>query len=429
MIQDQTQAASGVPTRIRTRVTAYALAIAVIMYLDRVCIAQAAPLISADLGLTRVQMGWAFAAFNWAYAIFEVPGGWLGDRIGPRRVLTRVVLWWSFFTAATGWVWNAPSLIVTRALFGAGEAGCFPNLTRIFTTWLPVAARERVQGLLWFCARWSGAFTPLLVAYVLEFMTWRTAFVVFAVPGVVWSVFYYRFYRDDPRTHPDINAAELALLPPAKDTAVGAHVPWGLLLRNTSVLLLCLQYAFLSYGWYFYVTWLPTYLREARGTSVKFGALLASLPLLLGGLGCLVGARLIPRVVRATGSVMLARRIVAIIGFVGASACVFGFVQVQDPVRAMLLLGMAGFFNDFVMPAAWAGCMDIGGRNSGTVSGTMNMVGNIGGALSPMLVGYILTWSPDNWALTFYVSSGIYLMGGLCWLFIDAHTPLEKVRS
>ena len=114
MIQDSTEAASGIPTRIRTRVTAYALTIAVIMYLDRVCIAQAAPLISADLGLTRVQMGWAFAAFNWAYAIFEVPGGWLGDRVGPRRVLTRVVLWWSFFTAATGWVWNAPSLIVTR---------------------------------------------------------------------------------------------------------------------------------------------------------------------------------------------------------------------------------------------------------------------------------------------------------------------------
>ena len=152
MIHDRTTAVDSGPTRVRTAITGYALLIAIIMYLDRVCIAQAAPLITHDLGLSRVQMGWAFAAFNWAYAIFEVPGGWLGDRIGPRRVLTRVVLWWSFFTAATGWVWSAPSLIVTRALFGAGEAGCFPNLTRIFTTYLPVAARERVQGLLWFCA-------------------------------------------------------------------------------------------------------------------------------------------------------------------------------------------------------------------------------------------------------------------------------------
>ena len=133
MIAD-TAAGVARPTRMRQVTTTYALLIAIIMYLDRVCIAQAAPLIRHDLGLTLVQMGWAFAAFNWAYAIFEVPGGWLGDRIGPRRVLTRVVLWWSFFTAATGYVWGAGSLIVTRALFGAGEAGCFPNLTRIFTT-------------------------------------------------------------------------------------------------------------------------------------------------------------------------------------------------------------------------------------------------------------------------------------------------------
>ena len=426
MIQDGTTPASSHPSRVRQVMTTYALLIAVIMYLDRVCIAQAAPLISQDLGLTRVQMSWAFSAFTWAYALFEVPGGWLGDRIGPRRVLTRVVVWWSFFTAATGWVWSGASLVVTRALFGAGEAGCFPNLTRIFTTWLPVRERERAQGLLWFAARWSGAFTPLLVAYVLEFMTWRHAFELFALPGVVWAIAFYWWYRDDPRKHPSVNPAELALLPPAAHTAVGAVVPWRRLLRSRSVWLLCLQYAFLSYGWYFYVTWLPTYLREARGTSVKFGALLASLPLLLGGIGCLVGARLIPRVARATGSVMLARRIVAIVGFVGASASIFAFVQVADPVRAMLLLGLAGFFNDFVMPACWAGCMDIGGRSSGTVSGTMNMVGNIGGALSPLIVGYILTWNPGNWTLTFYVSSAIYLMGGVCWLFIDAHTPLEE---
>ena len=119
-------------------------------------------------------------------------------------------------------------------------------------------------------------------------------------------------------------------------------------------------------------------------------------------------------------------RIVAVVGFVGASASIFAFVQVEDPVRAMFLLGLAGFFNDFVMPAAWAGCMDIGGRFSGTVSGTMNMIGNIGGALSPLAIGYILTWTSNNWSLTFYVSAAIYLLGALCWLFIDAHTPLEE---
>jgi len=189
------------------------------------------------------------------------------------------------------------------------------------------------------------------------------------------------------------------------------------------VWLLCIQYACLSYGWYFYVTWLPTYLREARGTSLKFGALLASLPLLFGGVGSLTAAQIIPRIAKTKG-IMLARRIVAVVGFVGASASIVVFIQIADPVRAMFLLGLAGFFNDFVMPAAWAGCMDIGGRYSGTVSGSMNMVGNAG-ALSPVVIPYILLWT-GSWSLTFYVSSAIYLLGGVCWLFIDAHTPLVE---
>jgi MFS family permease len=340
----------------------------------------------------------------------------------------RIVIWWSFFTAATGWVWNATSLIVTRALFGAGEAGCFPNLTRVFTTWLPKGERERAQGTLWLAARWSGAFTPLMVAYMLDLMSWRRTFEVFGVIGVVWAVVFYWWFRDDPRTHPSVNAAELAMLPSAAETASGGNPPWSRIFSSASIWLLCLQYACLSYGWYFYVTWLPKYLQDVRGTSVKFGALLASLPLLLGGIGCMVSAQIIPRLAARTG-IILARRIVAVFGFVGASASVFAFVQVQDPVRAMLLLGLAGFFNDFVMPAAWAGCMDIGGRFSGTVSGTMNMVGNIGGALSPLAIGYILTWTSSNWSLTFYVSSAIYLLGGLCWLFIDAHTPLEQTAT
>jgi len=415
------------PTRARYVAVAFAMLLAIIQYLDRVCISQAAPAISRDLGLTTVQMGWVFSVFTWAYALFEVPGGWMGDRLGPRRVLMRIVIWWSFFTAASGWVWNATSLIVTRTLFGAGEAGCFPNLTRIFTTWLPKRERERAQGTLWLAARWSGAFTPLLVAYLLELMSWRRAFELFGAVGIIWAVAFYWWFRDDPRTHPSVNAAELALMPTAAETAVGGHPPFSRILAHRSVLLLSLQYACLSYGWYFYVTWLPKYLQEARGTGVKFGALLASLPLLFGGIGSIVSAHIIPLIAARTG-IVLARRMVAIVGFVGASASIFGFVQVSDPVRAMFVLGLAGFFNDFVMPACWAGCMDIGGRYSGTVSGTMNMIGNIGGALSPLAIGYILTFTNNNWSLTFYVSSAIYLIGGLCWFFIDAHTPLEDVE-
>ena len=415
------------PTRARYVVTAFAVTLAIITYIDRVAISVSVPFIRQDLGLSPAQMGWALAAFGWAYALFEIPGGWLGDRIGPRRVLMRIVIWWSIFTAATGWAWSASSLIVIRTLFGAGEAGAFPNLTRVLTTWLPVRERERAQATLWLATRISGAFTPLLVASLISIVGWRRTFEIFGILGVVWAIFFFWWYRDTPAEHPSVNQTELAMLPPQRDTAIArGGVPWRVIFSTRAVWLLSVQYMCLAYGWWFYVNWLPTYLRDARGASLRMGALLAGLPLLLGGLGCLVSAGLIPRLARRTGSVAVARRIVAITGFVGASASVFIFTGIADPVRAMIVLGFAGFFNDFVMPAAWAGTMDVGGRYSGTVSGAMNTLGSVAGASSVLVVGYLLAWTSNNWTLTFYISSGIYLVGAVCWLFLDSHTPLEQ---
>ncbi len=414
------------PTRARDIAVAYTIVLAIITYIDRVCISMAAPAMQRDLALSPIQMGWAFSVFGWSYALFEVPGGWLADRVGPRRVLMRIVIWWSFFTAATGWAWNFSSLIVTRTLFGAGEAGAFPNMTRIFTTWLPAKERERAQATLWLASRWGGALTPLLVAYILQFISWRRAFEVFGVLGVIWAVAFYLWFRDDPATHPSVNAAELALLPPARETApVSGSLPWRLLISKPAVWLLCAQYACLAYGWWFYVTWLPTYLRNARGTSLKMSALLAGLPLLMGGVGCLISAAIIPRLARWLNSVARARRIVAITGFLGASASILVFTRIHDPRMAMVVLGFAGLFNDFVMPAAWAGCMDVGGRYAGTVAGSMNMMGSIAGALSPLVVGYLLAFTNQDWTLTFYVSAAIYSLGAVCWIFLDAHTPME----
>ena len=413
------------PSRARYVVTAFAVALAVITYIDRVSIAVAAPSISKDLGLSSTQIAWALAAFAWAYAAFEIPGGWLGDRIGPRRVLMRIVIWWSLFTAATGWAWNAASLVTIRALFGAGEAGAFPNLTRVLTTWLPVKERERAQATVWLATRVSGAFTPLLIVSLMGWIGWRRTFEVCGLIGVIWAIAFYMWYRDVPSDHPGVNQAELALLPPRGETAL-AHsgVPWRVIFSSRAVWLLSIQYMCLAYGWWFYVNWLPTYL-HGRGASAKMGAVLSGLPLLLGGLGCLVSATIIPALSRRIGSVARARRIVAVAGFIGASACVFLFTTVSDPVRGMFVLGFAGFFNDFVMPAAWAGTMDVGGRYSGTVSGAMNTMGSIAGASSVLVVGYLLDWT-GNWTMTFYISASIYLVGAICWLFLDSHTPLER---
>lgn len=421
---------STTPTKARYVVTAFAVTLAVITYVDRVGISQALPDIRKDLGLTTIQATWTLSVFAWAYAVFEIPGGWMGDRIGPRRVLMRIVLWWSLFTAATGWAWNGASLIVMRGLFGAGEAGAFPNLTRMLTTWLPVKERERAQALVWLATRVSGAFTPLLVTLLIQAVGWRRTFEIFGAIGAVWAIVFYRWYRDQPSQHPAVNAGELALLPPARETAIAdAGVPWGVIFSNRHVWLLSIQYMCLAYGWWFYINWLPSYLRGARGTSVTFGAVLAGLPLLLGGAGCLLSAAVVPRLGARLGSVAAARRVVATTGFVGASACIIIFTGIEDPVRAMLVLGMAGFFNDFIMPVAWASTMDIGGRYAGTVSGAMNTLGSVAGALSVTVVGYLLVWTGNNWTLTFYISAAIYLLGAVCWQFLDSHTPVEGVAA
>ena len=385
------------PSKARYIVTAFAISLAVITYIDRVGISVALPLIRDELKLSPIQMGWALAAFAWAYAVFEIPGGWLGDRIGPRRVLMRIVIWWSFFTAATGWVWNPSSLIVTRALFGAGEAGAFPNLTRVLTTWLPVKERERAQAFLWLATRVSGAFTPLLVAMLISAIRGGARSSSSACIGVIWAVLFYRWYRDDSERTPEREAAELALLPPAQRHGRRATgVPWGVIFSNPTSGCSRIQYMCLAYGWWFYINWLPTYLREARGTSVKSARCSPACRCCSAASAAWCRRALVAAPDERIGSVSMARRIIAIIGFVGASAYLRVHADRRIRCRRCSCSGMAGFFNDFVMPAAWAGCMDIGGRYAGTVSGAMNMMGSIAGALSVLVVGYLLAWSPGT---------------------------------
>src|SRR5689334_4054381 len=273
------------PTRKRYWVVALGFALAFITYLDRAAIGQAAAPIATELRLSTVQMGYVFAAFGLAYSIFEVPSGWLGDWIGPRKVLLRIVMWWSFFTAATGWSWNYGSLLVTRALFGMGEAGCFPNLAKCFSTWLPRHERMRAEGFKAASARWGGAVTPLVFVFLEQRLGWRAVFQVFAATGVVWAAIFYWWYRDEPGERSGVNQAELRLIGYGMKAHGGRHVPWRIFLRSRSAWLLWINWFCYSYGFYFYLTWLPTYLRQARHLDLRRTAVLAGLPLFTAGLG------------------------------------------------------------------------------------------------------------------------------------------------
>jgi MFS transporter, ACS family, glucarate transporter len=420
-------AGSAQPSRTRYWVIVFAVTLAIITYIDRVCISQAKSEISTDFNLDTRQMGYVFSAFTLAYALFEIPTGWLGDWKGPRLILTRVVVWWSFFTAATGAAWNFGSLVVIRFLFGAGEAGCFPNLTKVFSTWLPADERVRAQGITWMSARWGGAFTPLLVVWVLSYMSWRKAFVLFGLLGMVWAVFFYRWFRNDPRDHPGVNAGEQTLLAEAAENAEGhANVPWKKLISSRTVLLLWVQYFCLAYGWYFYITWLPTYLKDGRGLTGKTQAVLAGFPLLFGGVGCVVGGILAARLAAAYANTAKARRIIGFTGFIGAAVLTLLAGWLGDPVVAMIAMGLASLFNDLTMPGSWGACMDVGGRYAGTLSGSMNMMGNLGGAVAGVADGFILQAYPGGWSYIFMANAVIYVLGAFCWFFIDPVTPLEK---
>ncbi len=403
----------------------FAVSLAVIQYIDRVCISQAAPFISGELHLDKRQMGWVFSAFTLAYALFEIPAGYLGDRIGPRKVLLRIVLWWSFFTAATGWVRNWAALLITRFLFGAGEAGAFPNLAKAFNGWLPVRERARAQGILWMSARLGGAFTPWLVYECLQYVTWRTAFLLFGLLGVVWAILFFGWYRDDPRTHKQVNSAEAALLPIAAGADDHFKAPWRKLFTSRTVWCLCGQYFACSYSFYFFITWFPTYLQEARHFEIRQSALLAGTPLFLGACGSLFAGWISPILSRGAGGAGWARRGLGAVGSAGGAGLLVAATWFTNPYLAVAAIALVAFCNDIQLPGAWTACMDVGGRAVGTLSGTMNMMGNIGGFLSSVVCGHLVQ-ATGRWDAAFYVTAGAYVLGMFCWLGMDPTTPLEE---
>jgi sugar phosphate permease len=284
------------------------------------------------------------------------------------------------------------------------------------------------QGITWLCARWGGAFTPLLVLWVLQFVKWQHAFVIFGVLGVIWAVVFYLWFRDNPKDHPAVNAAELALLDDAsKNLDSHATIPWGKFFSSPTVLLLWLYYFCISYVWYFYVTWLPTYMTEALhlDPNQKMTAILGGLPLFLGGIGCFAGGWLANKLTDRAGGLGRARRWVGVLGMLGAGGLLVASSMLGNPVLAMIAMGVSGFFNDLSMPCSWGACMDVGGKAAGSLSGSMNMMGNLGGALGPVVAPYLLNHFDHNWAVPLWVAAGTYLISAACWLFIDPVTPIE----
>ncbi|HWI56314.1 MAG TPA: MFS transporter, partial [Bacillota bacterium] len=276
--------------------------------------------------------------------------------------------------------------------------------------------------------RLGGAFTPMLVYLCLQQVTWRKAFLLFGLVGVVWAILFFWWYRDDPRAQKQVNAAEAALLPAEAESGGHFHVPWKHLFTSRTVWCLCGQYFACSYSFYFFITWFPTYLLQARGFDLKQSALLAGTPLFVGAFGSLFAGWFSPILSRHLGDVGKARRGIGAAGAAGAAALLVLATWLTNPYLAVAAIALVAFCNDVQMPGAWTACMDVGGKSVATLSGTMNMMGNVGGFVSPIACGYIVK-ATGNWNLAFYVTAAAYVLGIFFWLFMDPVTPLEEQTS
>jgi MFS transporter, ACS family, glucarate transporter len=449
------------PTQVRYGVLAFACTLSLITYLDRVCIMRANQDIQNDLGFTTRQMGLVFSAFLLGYTLFEVPGGWMGDKWGSRRTLTRIVLCWSLFTALTGCVfyfspidsgralifgpWYLPLvfdafalMLLVRFLFGMGEAGAYPNLTRVVRDWFPARERAFAQGNIWMCARFGGAIAPVVIGRLTSVIGWRLAFGVLGVIGVTWAVCFIRWFRSHPDKHPGCNESECRLIregqPRRTDHDSGHSWPGlGLLAGSLSIWAMGFAAFWVCFGWYFYPTWQPKYLEDVHQYRPDGweSELLTGLPFLCGAVGCLIGGGISDRLVQRLGH-RWGRSLIGLVGFLGAGVCVLATGFAVNAFQAVALLCLAFLVNDLAIPVLWAVAADVGGRFAGTVSGLMNMVGGIGAIITPALIPdvrerLLVRFSPEeSWRIIFAGLAGAWFLAAAAWLFIDASKRLAQ---
>jgi MFS family permease len=407
--------------RYRHRVMVLLFLLSVITYVDRVCISVAGPRMQADLGITPDLWGWVVGVFAFAYAAFEIPSGSLGDRLGPRRVLTRIVVWWSVFTSLTGAVSSYALLLVTRFLFGAGEAGAYPNCATSISRWFPTAERGRAHGIVWMASRVGGAISPFLVIPIQSRWGWRASFWVFGVAGIVWAVAWYAWFRDYPAEKRGVTAEELAEIgsPPA---AAHRGLPWGQVVRSANFWAILVMYHTYCWGSYFYLSWLHTFLARGRGFSDGDLARLSWVPFCFGGIANLLGGYTSDRLVRRFG-LRWGRRAVAMVGLGAAAVFTLATMLTTSKLGAVLFLGLGYAGSDFMLPVAWAVCLDVGKKHAGAVSGAMNTAGQIGSFLTSVAFGYIVR-AYGSYDAPLVPMAAMLAVSALLWLRID---PTEQL--
>jgi ACS family glucarate transporter-like MFS transporter len=400
-----------------------------ITYLDRVCLSAAAPAIMHDLRLSNMQMGYAFSVFALAYGIFEIPMGWLGDRLGQRKMITRIGACWSAFTALTGMAGGYLGLLAVRFAFGAAEAGAFPAMARALARWFHITDRARATGTMWMGSRLGAAIGIPLATLLIGWLGWRSTFAVFGAVGGCWSLFFWRWYRDDPAQHPAVNASDLTYFRQSPDlsSSPGAgSTPWKRMFTSVNLWSFFWMYFATSYGFWFLLTWLQTYLIQRYGISAQRSSFYAALPLAVGGASNVIGGAFSDWLVRRTGSLLWGRRLVGLGGYLVAAAGFAAATAMQRPSKAILCLMLAEFGMDLAVPVAWAACLEAGGSFGGTTTAFMNTASTISAFISPLAAAWMFTRF-GSFAAMLLSAGAVYLVASLLWLKVDATQSLTSV--
>jgi ACS family glucarate transporter-like MFS transporter len=427
------------PTRVRWQMMALVTITTILTYLDRLNISIAGHFIEDEFSLSLKTMGWILSAFLVGYSLTQIPGGYLADRFGPRRVLIAAISWWSVLTAATAiaprlplarWFGVASSIALIRFCIGIGEAPSSPSYTKVVANWMGRAHRGLGSSFNLFGIGLGGALTPVLITFIMQHWGWRTAFYCCGLLGILIALAWYFLAADRPEQHPRVNPAEIELIGRGRtyDNSLAAkiHVPWGRIVRNRSVIALVLGYFCQGFPIYFFHTWLFIYLIKLRGFSLTQGGFYGATPYLAIAVLSPLGGLFSDFAVRALGKPW-GQRIAVWLGMFSSAGLMWAGAHAPNKVTAVLLLAAAAGCNMFASVTFWAACIDLGQQYSGSVAGLMNTFGNLAGAFSPVVTAYVA--SRFGWTSALSLAAIVTVGSGLWWLGVDTSRGVVRSRD
>jgi MFS transporter, ACS family, glucarate transporter len=397
------------------------------LYVTRTCISTAKDAVTHDLALSNEQWSWVLASFAFGYALFATPGGAMADRLGGRKVLTTVVIAWSVFTAMSAMAWNFASMMVIRFLFGASEAGAFPGMARVVYSWIPVRERGLVKGINFSGSRIGAALAMPGVAWLIKEVGWHNAFYILMAVGLAWAVFWWFWFRDEPQKKNNISKQELDFILANRQDAGIASGPAeplrvGTMFASGNLWLMMLQYFASNFTFFFSLTWLYPYVKAKYNLGAVDAGFYAMIPLLGGAVGNIFAGSAVDWIYRR-GYLALSRKLPAIIGFALAAVGMVMSLEQATAAGAIFWLTLAIFGADMTLSPSWSFCIDIGGKHAGAVSGTMNMAGNLGSAITALAFAYMPESARGNVAF-FYTAAALSGVAIICWLISN---PERKI--